>query len=84
MQCPTENPSYNLLRVERDEAARSRGYNFEETRVKITDKFTNTFNSKQPYDWQINTCEALLLRLYCIMIAGTGAGKTLLPECKYQ
>jgi hypothetical protein len=47
-------------------------------RTTIVDKFKHTFNDKQPYNWQIDTCEALLLRLDCIVIAGTGASKTLL------
>ena len=74
----SSHPSYNLLRVAREEAAKSCKYKSEETRVAIISKFKNMFNGKQPYNWQINTCEALLLGLDCIVIAGIGAGKSFL------
>jgi|ERR1700722_9666157 len=57
--------------------ARSGGYSSENTRAEITQKFKEAFHGRDPYDWQINLCEALLLGLDCIAIAGTGAGKTM-------
>ncbi|KAJ7214060.1 hypothetical protein GGX14DRAFT_618231, partial [Mycena pura] len=32
---------------------------------------------KPPYDWQINVSEAFVLSLDVVVIAGTGAGKTM-------
>ncbi|KAJ7506438.1 hypothetical protein B0H11DRAFT_1707242, partial [Mycena galericulata] len=32
---------------------------------------------KPPYDWQIEVAEALILGLDAVVIAGTGAGKTI-------
>ena len=69
---------------------KSHKFNFEEMRAKIVSKFKNMFNGKQPYNWQTDTCEALLLGLDTIVIAGTCAGKTFLfampllldPRCK--
>jgi hypothetical protein len=37
--------------------------------------FKTAFSGKDPYDWQVDVCEALLLGVDCIVIAGTGAGK---------
>jgi ATP-dependent helicase YprA (DUF1998 family) len=78
MQGITENPIHPLLRTAQDEALKSRQYNSEETRATIVKEFTEVFDGKQPYGWQVDTCEALLLGLDCIVIAGTGAGKTFL------
>ncbi|KAH9970151.1 P-loop containing nucleoside triphosphate hydrolase protein [Russula compacta] len=74
----TSHSSYNILRTAWAKATKSYKYDSEETRTTIISKFKHTFNDKPPYDWQIDTCEALLLKLDCIVIAGTGAGKTLL------
>ena len=43
----------------------------------ILSKVSKLFGRKQPYNWQINVCKVLLLGLDCILIAATGAGKTL-------
>jgi len=72
------HPSYGLLRTAQAEAAKSHKYNSEVTRASISQKFTGTFNGKHTYDWQIDTCKALLLGLDAIVIAGTGASKTYL------
>ncbi|KAH9964007.1 P-loop containing nucleoside triphosphate hydrolase protein [Russula compacta] len=74
----TSHSSYNVLRTAQAKATKSYKYDSKETRAMIISKFKHTFNDKPPYDWQIDTCKALLLRLDCIVIAGTGAGKTLL------
>ncbi|KAH9958297.1 hypothetical protein BC827DRAFT_1344993 [Russula dissimulans] len=39
--------------------------------------FKNVFDGLEPYSWQLDICEALLLGLDCIVITGTGAGKTM-------
>jgi ATP-dependent helicase YprA (DUF1998 family) len=52
-------------------------YSAETTRTGIVKAFSNSFGGKDPYDWQVDVCEALLLGVNCIVIAGTGAGKTM-------
>lgn len=44
---------------------------------RIIDEFTRVFDGRQPYDWQIDVTEAILLCIDCMVIAGTGAGKTM-------
>ena len=78
MQNVAQSTTYDLLQAARVEALKSRKYNFEETGPRIIQKFTEVFDGKKPYDWQVDACEALLFGLYCIVIAGTGAGKTFL------
>ncbi|KAH9952449.1 P-loop containing nucleoside triphosphate hydrolase protein, partial [Russula dissimulans] len=58
-------------------ATTARGYSSEETRSEITSAFKDTFNGLEPCNWQLDICEALLLGLDCIVIAGTGTGKTM-------
>jgi hypothetical protein len=78
MPNPALHPSYGLLTTAQAEATQSRKYDSEVTRASISQKFTDAFDSKHAYEWQIDTCEALLLGLDAIVIAGTGAGKTYL------
>ncbi|KAH9952965.1 P-loop containing nucleoside triphosphate hydrolase protein, partial [Russula dissimulans] len=52
-------------------------YSSEETRSEILLAFKNVFDGLEPYGWQLDICEALLLGLDCIAIAGTGSGKTM-------
>jgi hypothetical protein len=77
MQNTIEKRSYKLLKDAWTSARISRGYEYEKTRQNILEKFKNVFDGKTPYDWQIDISEALLLGLDCIVIAGTGAGKTM-------
>jgi len=67
----------DVLNSSRDLAKVSRGYDSEKTRATICRKFRDTLEGKEPYTWQINVCEALLLGLDCVVIAPTGAGKTM-------
>ncbi|KAH9954793.1 P-loop containing nucleoside triphosphate hydrolase protein [Russula dissimulans] len=55
----------------------SRGYSSEETCSEISLAFKNVFDRLELYRWQLDICEALLLGLDCIAIAGTGFGKTM-------
>ncbi|KAH9957661.1 hypothetical protein BC827DRAFT_1094794, partial [Russula dissimulans] len=55
----------------------SRGYSSEETCSEISLAFKNVFDGLELYGWQLDICEALLLGLDCIAIAGTGSGKTM-------
>ncbi len=67
----------NILNIARAAALKSRQYNSNKTRHDITLEFEKAFDGKTPYEWQVDVTEALLLRLDCIVIAGTGAGKTM-------
>ena len=46
----------------------------------IEKTFSDAFDGLAPFDWQTDVCEALMLGLDCVVIAGTGAGKTM-PFC---
>ena len=58
-------------------ATLSRGYNSEKTRSTIKKTFSDVFNGQAPFEWQTDVCEAIILGLDSIIIAGTGAGKTM-------
>jgi ATP-dependent helicase YprA (DUF1998 family) len=66
--------SYRLL--DRSRAA-SKGYDSRKPRVAIKKTCSDAFNGLEPFDWQTDVCEAILLGLDVVLIAGTGAGKTL-------
>ena len=66
-----------ILGNARSAAFASRKYSSEATWNKIVTSFKNACNGLVPYDWQTDVCEALLLGLDCVVIAGTGAGKTM-------
>jgi bloom syndrome protein len=68
--------SYRILEKARAEAARKNGYNSQTTRTELRRLFRERFG-KDPYDWQLDVTEAILLGLDSIVIAGTGAGKTM-------
>ncbi|KZT67037.1 P-loop containing nucleoside triphosphate hydrolase protein [Daedalea quercina L-15889] len=63
--------------IARAAAHKTRGYDSKNTRKIITDVASDAFDGKEPYNWQVAVCEAILLGLDCIVIAGTGAGKTM-------
>jgi ATP-dependent helicase YprA (DUF1998 family) len=71
-----ERSSRNLLNA-RIKAKVSRGYDYENTRRKISEEFKNRNNDMEPYEWQLDVAEAIILGLDCTVIAGTGAGKTM-------
>ncbi|RXW12159.1 hypothetical protein EST38_g13694 [Candolleomyces aberdarensis] len=56
-------------------AAKDRGYDSVEDRVVIEGQFSERSGQKL-YQWQRDVTEALLLGLNCVVIAGTGSGKT--------
>ncbi|PCH44251.1 hypothetical protein WOLCODRAFT_76312 [Wolfiporia cocos MD-104 SS10] len=67
-----------LLEAAREAAYKTRQYSSAETRAKLTAEFKRIFGpDKAPYDWQLDVTEAILLGLDAIVIAGTGAGKTM-------
>lgn len=47
----------------------------------VTKRFKEIFPGKTPYEWQLDVTEALVLGLDSIVIAGTGAGKTMPLLC---
>ena len=52
-------------------------YDSEGTRQMMSQRLQDTFDRNSPYAWQLDAAEALILRLDCIVIAETGAGKTI-------
>ena len=59
------------------EATKKHKYNSDETRTQLTQLFKERCGGKEPYRWQLDTAEALILGVDCVVIAGTGAGKTM-------
>jgi bloom syndrome protein len=57
-------------------AAGKKGYNSTATRNSLQSTFSERFGH-DPYDWQLDVTEAILLGLDTVIIAGTGAGKTI-------
>jgi ATP-dependent helicase YprA (DUF1998 family) len=70
-------PNSDLVKASRNAAKLSTGYDFEKTRATICKTFSEACGGKEPYPWQVDVCEAILLGLDCIVIAPTGAGKTM-------
>ena len=67
----------SFLQTERSSAFLSRKYDSKATRNAIHDKFGQACPGTIPHEWQMDVTEAILLGLDCIVIAGTGAGKTM-------
>jgi ATP-dependent helicase YprA (DUF1998 family) len=57
-------------------ATKKKDYNSERTREKLINIFSQRFG-QAPYPWQLDVTEALLLGLDTVVVAGTGAGKTM-------
>ncbi|KAI9067172.1 P-loop containing nucleoside triphosphate hydrolase protein [Trametes sanguinea] len=89
LAAPKERPSpQQVLEAARRRAIETRGYCSAEARRIMADTFSERFDGKCVHSWQLDTAEALVLGLDCVIIAGTGAGKTIpymlplfLPEC---
>jgi bloom syndrome protein len=64
------------LQKAREEAARNNGYDSTRTRSDLKLIFRDRFG-KDPYEWQLDVTEAILLGLDSVVIMGTGAGKTM-------
>jgi len=67
---------YRNLQKAREEAARKNGYDSTRTRSDLKSIFHDRFG-KDPYEWQLDVTEAILLGLDSVVIVGTGAGKTM-------
>ncbi|KAJ3497511.1 hypothetical protein NLJ89_g10341 [Agrocybe chaxingu] len=68
--------SYKNLNTARREAAKAKNYDSEATRATLTRLFRERRGSL-PRDWQLDVAEAIILGLDSVVIAGTGAGKTI-------
>ena len=69
------------LQVARKAAEESEGgYDSESMRTVVIERFKTAFNGRAPYEWQVDVTEALLLERDVVVIASTGAGKTM-PFC---
>ncbi|KAI0710336.1 P-loop containing nucleoside triphosphate hydrolase protein [Cerioporus squamosus] len=68
--------SADLLDRARARAADKHAYKSEELRTEVRRALLEACG-KEPYDWQLDVTEALLLGLDTAVIAGTGAGKTM-------
>lgn len=73
---PRSEATYSVFRAKRRAAMKSRKYCSEETRQRMADGFRDACDGKEPYTWQLDAAEAVLLGLDCLVVAGTGAGKT--------
>ena len=63
---------------------KDRNYNSKRTCQTMSQKLQDVFNGRILYDWQLDAAKALILGLDCVVVAGTGAGKTIpfmLPLC---
>ena len=70
----TSEDQRNVLQAARDHSS---DYSSETTRKDLVTAFKKAFHGLEPYDWQLDVTEALLLGLDCVVIAGTGSGKTM-------
>ncbi|KAJ6628448.1 P-loop containing nucleoside triphosphate hydrolase protein [Mycena sp. CBHHK59/15] len=68
--------SQRILEEAREKARRKNKYDSDQTRRDLARLFEEMFK-KPPYEWQIDVSEALVLGLDAVVIAGTGAGKTI-------
>ena len=71
--------SYKLLESARERANHERegGFSSKDWRECMLKEFKPRFKNNTPYEWQIDVAEALELGLDCLLIAGTGRGKTI-------
>ena len=69
--------SYSNLDAARAQEADRRKYSSQETRQRLSKEVEKRFNGRSPYDWQLDVGEALHLGLDTVLIARTGAGKTM-------
>ena len=70
--------SAKILNAACTTAARDLKYDSTLTWVKICEEFEMCTGRKKPYGWQMDVAEAIITGLDCVIVAGTGAGKTML------
>ena len=71
-----QSKSYRILEKACAEAAWKNGYNSQMTQTDLQWLFHEWF-SKDPYDWQLDVTEVILLGHDSVVVASTGAGKTM-------
>jgi ATP-dependent helicase YprA (DUF1998 family) len=69
--------SYQNLHAACKLAGEKSYYDSLSSRKQLENAFRAHTNGWEPYEWQLDAAEAFLLGLDCLVIAGTGAGKTL-------
>ncbi len=65
-----------MLEAARKSAAKAKGYNSTLRRADLSKTFCDRVGF-DPYSWQLDATESILLGLDTIVIAGTGSGKTM-------
>ena len=74
---PPVSRSAKILNAACTAAARDLKYDSTLTRVKICEEFEMRTGGKKPYGWQMDVAEAIITGLDCVVVVGTGAGKTM-------
>lgn len=70
------NKCVKLLQQTQRAHAESQQYDSAKTRKQLTQMFIKK-TGKSPYKWQFDVAEAIILDLNCIVLAGTGSGKSM-------
>lgn len=68
--------SFRNLTAAREKASEKSGYDSLRTRIETTTTFRSRFG-QDPYEWQLDAAEAVILGLDTVVIAGTSSGKTI-------
>ena len=69
--------SQSILQNAREEANKKENYDSVRTRADLCKMFSERESRFKPHDWQLDVAEALILGIDCVVIAGTGSGKTI-------
>ncbi len=67
----------DALQNAHDAALKENNYDSDGTHQAMSQKLQEIFDGRSPYDWQLDTAEAIILGLNCVVVARTGAGKTI-------
>jgi len=81
---PEQARSYQNLEAARKLASENHGYDSASMCKQLKDAFRIRTEGREPFKWQLDAAEAFLLGLDCLIVAGTGAGKTLEPVQKHN
>jgi ATP-dependent helicase YprA (DUF1998 family) len=72
-----QKKSYTILHHTQEHASRIQNYNSTEIRKILTEACLERCRGHPPYPWQLDAAKAFHLGLDCIILAGTGCGKSL-------